>query len=294
MASQKDLEKKPKIKKVISRTEKILIVGVIVILVVAIICVGVFLLYPKYAGRPDWQILGSLNFSDSTWIEDMAKNRIHTSDKILDINSSFVYSEDTAYITYNYASPTSVADAKKYYLSAIPGSVDKKADSVAQLNIEGTLNGERISIVNYEADMLNAYDMKVVLQKDKAETIKQKLIAEFPEQVEKSIPEFAPVIQNERLGGYILYNDDELSNTSYAGSPIFSHAYRYKGTKADLITIEKAIKDKYPDSVFFEDIGSVYFKDQGYILSLNYTESDANILAVITIQKIPDTAKTSK
>lgn len=282
-----------KIKKFFVSKERRIFSAVIIVLVIAIICVSIFWVYPKLAGKPDWQIMGSLNFSDSTWIEDMVKNRIKTTDRALDISSSFVYSTDTAYITYTYASQTSVEDAKKFYLNQIPGSVDNKAGSVAQMSITGKLQGEGIEVENYEADVLNAYDVKVVLAKEKAEAIKSKLLAEFPAEVLTNVPEMAEIAKNEKLGGYIMYNDDQLSDSSYPGIPIYSVAYRYSGTKDDLIKIENVLKDKYSESVSFEDIGTVYFKSQGYIISLNYTESDSNKLAVITIQKIPDPAKTT-
>jgi hypothetical protein len=280
-------EKTAKLKRIISSKERLIFIIFSCAIAIAIICVSIFVVYPKFAGRPDWQVMGSLNFDDSTWIEDMVKNRVRTTDKAMDISSSFVYSTDTAYITYSYASSTSVADAKKFFLNQIPGAVDNKADSVSQLNIDGTLRGEKINIVDYQADVLNAFDVKVVLEEKKAEVIKQKLLAEYPVEVANNIPELAQIMKEEKLGGYVMYNDDELSSSSYPGIPIFSEAYRYSGSKDDLIAIEKALKQKYTDNTFFEDIGSIYFKDQGYIISLNYAESDQHTLAVITLQKRP-------
>lgn len=288
MKSKNDEKSKTKNKKAISRKEKSLLAGAIAVLAVAILCVVIFLLYPKLAGRPDWQIIGSLDFDDSTWIEDMAYNRVKPTEKLLDVSSSFVYSTDTAYITATYASGTTVENAKKYFLSQIPDSVDRFPDEDARLNIVGELNGEKYDIINYEADMFVAYDTKITIDREKADTIKEKLIKEFPVDVVKKVPELAQVTEHEKLGGYVMYNDDELSSSSYAGIPIFSEAYRYQGTIEDLIKIEKAIKDKYPESLFFEEVATVYFKDQGHIFSLSAEESDLNILAVITVQRIPE------
>lgn len=276
---------------VTSSKEKLFLTVIAIILTIAIIFVSIFFLYPKLAGRPDWQTMAFMDFNNSTWIEDMVNSRIKPVGKVLDISSSFVYSTDTAFITSTYASNKSIEEARKYYLSQIPGSVDNSKDIASKLNIEGILRGEKISIVNYEADVFNAFDTKVTIEKDKAEEIKKKLIQEFPTDILNKLPELAELMKNEKLGGYVMYNDDELSNTSYPGAPIFSEAYRYKGSKAELIKIEKAIKEKYSDSIFFEDIGTVYFKTLGFIFSLNVTESDNNILAVVTVQKIPDSAK---
>jgi hypothetical protein len=109
---KKETTKKTKQKRALSRKEKTILIGASVVLVIAIICVCVFAVYPKLAGKPDWQILGSLDFNNSAWIEDMASNRIKPTGKALDIASSFVYSKDTAYITTQYASTTTVPDAK--------------------------------------------------------------------------------------------------------------------------------------------------------------------------------------
>ena len=279
--------------KPISKKEKLILTTLIIVLVIAIACVSVFLLYPRLAGKPDWQILSSLNFNNSTWIEEMAYNRIKPTDKTIDINSSFVYSKDTAYITCAYASSSSVEDAKKYYLEQIPGSVDNEAGETMRMDIAGEKNGEQYDITNYEADMFNAYDVKVTIDRDKAAQIKEKLVKEFPQQAVDSIPELAGILTGEKLGGYVMYNDDELSSYSYAGYPIFSVAYRYAGSKDELAEVQKAMKANYPGSLLFEDADAVYIKHQGHIISLSIVESDLNYLAVITVQKIPDDAKTS-
>ncbi len=275
--------------KAMSRREKLVLTALSILLVIAIVIVSVFLLYPRLAGRPDWQIMMSLSFDDSAWIKDMVGNRIKPTGKVIDISSSFVYSEDTAYITSTYASMTTIADAKAYYLSQIPGSVDYEADQVARMNIAGELRGEKVDVTNYQADLFNAYDTKVVIDKEKAEKIKQKLIDEFPDDVVKDLPELAGVLAHPKLGGYIMYNDDELSNYSYAGVPIFSVAYRYGGAREELALIQQTIENNYSDSILFDDGETVYFKAKGHIISLSISESDMNILAVITIQRIPGT-----
>ena len=278
--TEKGSQKKP-----ISRKEKLILTTLLVLLVIAIACVSVFLLYPRLAGRPDWQILMSLDFNDSTWIEDMVYNRIKPTEKTIDINSSFVYSQDTAYITAAYASSASVEDAKSYYLAQIPGSVDNEAGEMTRMDVMGEKNGED--------DMFTAYDTKVTIDSDKAAQIKDKLIKEFPQQVLGNIPELAGILAGEKLGGYVMYNDDELSSYSYAGYPIFSVAYRYAGTKDELSEVQKTMKAKYTDSIMFEDADAVYIKDQGYIISFTITESDLNYLAVITVQRIPENAVSS-
>ena len=277
--------------KAMSRKEKRFLIALSILLVIAIAFVSVFLLYPRLAGRPDWQIMLSLDFDDSAWIKDMVHNRIKPTGKALDISSSFVYSEDTAYITSVYASLTTVEEAKAYYLNQIPGSVDYEAEQVSRLSIAGELRGEKIDVTNYQADLFNAYDTKVVIDKDKADKIKQKLIEEFPADVIESLPELATVLENKKLGGYIMYNDDELSNYSYADIPIYSVAYRYGGSKDELALIQKTIEQQYADSILFDDGETVYFKEKGYIISLSISESDLNILAVITLQEIPGSAR---
>ena len=283
---------KSKQAKPISKKEKRLLTALIIVLVIAIAIVSVFLLYPRLAGKPDWQILSSLDFNNSTWIKEMAHNRIQPTEKTIDINSSFVYSKDTAYITYAYASSSSVEDAKKYYLEQIPGSVDNEAGEAMRMNVTGEKNGEMYDITNYEADMFNAFDVKITIDEDKASRIKEKLIKEFPQQAMDSVSEFAGILSSEKLGGYVMYNDDELSNYSYAGYPIYSAAYRYSGSKEELSEVQKALEANYTDSILFEDADAVYIKHQGYLISLTITESDLNYLAVITVQKIPDDRKT--
>jgi hypothetical protein len=291
-AEKKKMTTKKEANKTIDRKEKTTLIVISCVLLIAIIFVSVFLLYPNLVGRPDWQTMAFLDFNDSTWIEKMVNSRVKTTGKAINISSSFVYSTDTAFITYTYASSTNIKDAKQFYLDQIPNSVDNYADMVSKLNIVGMLQGEKIDIVNYEADLLNAYDTKVVLEKDKSDTIKKKLIQEFPVDFLNKFPEIAQIMKNEKLGGYVMYNNDELSNNSYPDVPIFSEAYRYNGSSADLAENQKAIKEKYKSSVYFEDGGMVYFKDQGHIISLSIVESDLNILAVITVQKIPDNATT--
>lgn len=278
-------------KKDMSSKEKLIMIVIASLLTIAIVFVSIFILYPKLFGRPDWQISATLEFNNDSWIKDMANNRIKPTDKAIDINSSFVYSKDTAFITYMYASSASIENARKYYLSQIPDSMDYSSDIDSKINITGTLQGEEINIVNYEADVLNALDVKIIIEKQKAETIKKKLIEEYPAEVLNKLPEIAELMKNEKLGGYIMYNDDQLSNTSYPSVPIFSEAYRINSSKAELIEILKTIKEKYSGSIYLEEIDTVYFKEMGYIISLNASESDNNILAVVTVQKIPDSAK---
>lgn len=287
--AKKETKTSGKLKKTMSGKEKRILIVLSSVLALAIILVSIFVLYPKLSGRPDWQIMSALDFNNDTWIEEMVDNRIKPTEKAIDINSSFVYSKDTAFITAMYASSSNINDARKYFLSAIPGAVDYSTDVDSSINITGMLRKEEeINIVNYEADVLNAFDIKIILEKDKAEAIKKKLIEEFPAEVLYKLPEIAGIMKCEKLGGYVMYDDDELSNTSYPGVPIFSEAYRYNGAQAELVEIQKAIKEKYTTSIYLEQIGTVYFKKMGYIFSLNVSESDNNILAVITAQKIPD------
>jgi len=274
------------------KIDKTIFTIITLVLLIAIILVSIFMLYPRVAGRPDWQTMLMLDFDDSTWVEEMVNRRVKPSGTVMDISSSFVYSTDTAFIQYTYASPTSINEAKEYFLNKIPGSVDLAEGVPSKLSIKGMINDEEIDVVNYEADLLNAYDLKVVIDRQKAEKIKSKLIAEYPTDFLKGYPEIAAVMKKEKLGGYVMYNDDELSNNSYAGAPIFSEAYRYGGTQEQLLAELKAIKEKYSSSVFFEDGQMAFFKDQGHIISLSIVESDLNILAVVSVQKIPEDAKT--
>lgn len=288
--TKKSTASSKKEKKTMSKKEKFFLGLILVVLVIAIILVSIFLLYPKLAGRPDWQIKMGLDFDDSTWIEEMVNGRIKPTEKVIDITSSFVYSTDNAFITYTYGSTTNIEDASAYYLGQIPGSVDYGAEDVSNMNVVGTLNGEDIDIVNYEADILNAYDTKVTIDEDMAEFIKTKLLYEFPANFLNTFPEIALIRTEEKLGGYVMYNDDDLSSNSYPGAPIFSEAYRYSGSKETLEAIQISLSEKYKSSVYFEDGETVYFKDQGHIISLSVTESDLNLLAVITVQKIPSYA----
>jgi hypothetical protein len=281
-------------KKAMGKKEKFFMGFAVVVLVLAIILVSIFLLYPKLAGRPDWQVKISLDFKDSDWVQEMVSRRIEPTQKVIDITSSFVYSTETAFLSYTYGSTANIEDAAAHYLAQIPGSVDRKADDVSNMNVAGTLNGEKVDIVNYEAELLNAYDIKVTIDDDIAEFIKTKLIYEFPDDFLNTFPEIALIRNNEKLGGYVMYNDDDLSSNSYVGVPIFSEAYRYSGPKEELIAIQIALSEKYNESVYFEKGEMVYFKDRGYIISLVITESDLNLLAVITVQKIPDDALTDE
>lgn len=286
--ADKNTSKNNENKKSMSKKEKLIYTIIIVILIIAIVMVSVLFLYPKLAGRPDWHIKAFFDFNDSTWIEDMVNRRLDPKEKMLDISSQFVYSEDSAFITVVYGSGATISEAKQYYLDAIPGSVDYKEDSVSQMQIAGELNGEEIEVINYEADVLNAYDVKVTLNEDMAVFLKERLEEAFPQDVVASYPELAAIIKNsDMLGGYVKYNDDELSSSSYVGVPIYSRAYRYAGTKEDLIAIQRDFESQFPDSLYFEDIDTVYFMDNGHIISMAITESDFNLLAVITVQEIP-------
>jgi len=289
-AVKKDTATNKSSKKAMSKKEKLFLTVLSFILVTAIICVCVFLLYPKLAGRPDWHVLMFLDFDDSEWIEEMVDNRIEPIGKQIEIRSSFVYSADTAFINTTYGSTASIEEARKHYLGQIPESIDVYADAASQMKVMGTLNEEDVDIINYEAEMLNALDTKVTIDKDVAEKIKGKLLAEYPSDVVKKYPELAAIMRSEKLGGRITYDDDELSSKSYPGVPIFSEAYRYPGYLADLVLVQKSLDEKYSHSVYLEDIGALYFWDEGYIISLSITESDLNLLAVITVQKSPEGA----
>jgi hypothetical protein len=191
------------------------------------------------------------------------------------------------FINAVYGSTTTIPDAREYFLGKIPDSIDKNEESVSNLSIYGNLNGEDIEIKNYAADVMNAYDTKITLKGDMASFLRKKLADAFPEALIAEYPELASISQNELLGGYVMYNDDKLSSHSYPGTPIYSRAYRYYGDKQDLTDLQLSIKDQYSDSLYFEDIDSLYFMDNGHIFSVTLTESDANLLAVVTVQEIP-------
>lgn len=270
------------------KSEKIVYIAIIFLLAIAIISVSVLVLYPKLAGRPDWHIKAFFDLNNDQWIEEMVEQRIEPTGKTLEITSSFVYSQDTAFINAVYGSNTTIADAKEYYLKMIPGSVDHKEESVSGMEIYGSINGENIEIRNYEADVMNAYDTKITIKSEMASFLRKKLTEAYPEKLVAGYPELALISQNELLGGYVMYNDNELSSHSYPGVPIFSRAYRHYGDKRDIIELQLSLKEQYSYSLYFEDIDSLYFMDNGHIFSLTLTESDMNLLAAITVQKIPE------
>lgn len=281
--NQKNTNKKP-----ISKVEKLVYTLIVIVLVIAIVLVSVLVLYPKLAGRPDWHIKAFLDFEDSEWIEEMVEGRIEPTDKVLEMSSSFVYSADTAFITTVYGSSANIAQAKEYYLNSIDGAVDYEADSVSNMHISGQINGEKIEVVNYAADILNGFDTQITINKQLGDFLKDRLIEAYPSDIVSGYEELDAIMQNEKLGGYVMYNDDELSSYSYPGVPIYSEAYRYSGSKEDLISVQQQIKEKYISSVYFEGIDTVYFMNSTYILSLSISQSDINLLAVITIQEIPE------
>lgn len=286
--TEKNVKNKNIKDKSLKKSELLIYIAIIILLVVAIASVSVLVLYPKFAGRPDWHIKAFFDFSKDEWIEDMVEKRLEPTGKILDITSSFVYSKDTAFINAVYGSSTTVPLAKEYFLGIIPGSVDNDEDSVSNLEIHGNLNGEDIEIKNYEADVMNAYDTKITLKGDMASFLRKQLAEAYPEELVAGYPELSLISQNELLGGYVMYNDNQLSSHSYPGFPIFSRAYRYYGDKQDITELQLTIKEQYKDSLYFEDVDSLYFMDNGHIFSLTLTESDMNLLAVITVQEIPE------
>ena len=273
--------------KSLSKLEKLIYTTVIVLLVIAIVSVSVLVLYPKLAGRPDWHIKAFFSFDNSEWIEEMAENRVEPIDKVFDMTSSFVYSEDSAFITQTYSSEATIAEAREYYLEQIPQSVDYDDGKYVELEINGNLNGEEIEVKNYEADVFNAFETKIDINEDMAAFLRKMLIAAFPVDLVASYPELAVIMQNDKLGGYVMYNDDELSTHSYPGIPIYSEAYRFKGDKELLTEMQLDIKNRYTNSLYFEDEDTLYFMDNGHIFSVAITESDLNLLAVISVQKIP-------
>ena len=275
--------------KKLSKFEKWIYSVVIAVLVIAITLVSILVLYPKLAGRPDWHVKAFFDLDNEKWIEEMVERRIKPTGKILDMTSSFVYSQDTAFINMVYGSQSTLSEAREYYLEALPGSVDYDEGSVSGMDIRGSINGEDIEIKNYQADILNAFDTKIIIDSEMAAFLREKIEEAFPEEFVAGYPEFLNLIMNsELLGGYVKYNDDELSSSSYVGVPIYSRAYRYNGTKDDLVAMQTSLKEQFPNSLYFEDIDTVYFLDNGHIISLAITESDFNVLGVITVQEIPE------
>jgi len=273
--------------KSLSKLEKLIYTTVIVLLVIAIVSVSVLVLYPKLAGRPDWHIKAFFSFDNSEWIEEMAENRVEPIDKVFDMTSSFVYSEDSAFITQTYSSEATIAEARAYYLEQIPESVDYDDGKYVELEINGNLNDEQIEVKNYEADVFNAFETKIDINEDMAAFLRKMLIAAFPADLIASYPEFAVIMQSDKLGGYVMYNDDELSTHSYPDMPIFSEAYRFTGSKELLTEMQLDMKDRYSNSIYFEDEDTLYFMDKGHIFTFALTESDLNLLAVISVQEIP-------
>ena len=285
--SEKKNNKKNIKEKSLSKLEKLVYIIIVSVLVIAIVSVSVLILYPKLAGRPDWHIKAFFSFNNSKWIEEMAENRVKPIDKVFDMTSSFVYSEDSAFITQIYSSEATIAEAKEYFLKQIPQSIDYDEGKYSEIEINGSLNGEKIEIRNYEADVFNAFDTKIIINEDMAAFLRKTLDAAFPADLIESYPEFASIMQNDKLGGYVMYNDDNLSTHSYPGVPIFSVAYRFSGSKEALTEMQLEMKSRYSDSLYFEEEDILYFMDSGHIFTFALTESDLNLLAVIAVQEIP-------
>lgn len=270
----------------------LLVIGIVLILTLVII--------PKsmnpskvYEYKGDEFDFSQTDFTDSKWICDLAEQKIafYEADFIQDM--AFTYSEDEGYLSVTYVSGQAADATRTYYMRLLENAVAGDGNTEALLNISGEISGTEISIKNYFSDVTNLYKITFTLQEETVGYIKNLTGDMYPTEMLSNIHELAYFMEGGVYGGYVLYNMNEYSETSYDKVPIASRAYF---TNDDLDNYMKNLKDThslFDEFRLVEEKNAAYGKKDGYLIRLGFVVNQKDqALSTISAQKIPEDIET--
>jgi hypothetical protein len=260
-----------------------LIVGVAVIIAVLNRFTDVFTIKPT-----EKRIAGNLDLTDPYWIEQLAELNIPSYKKDFSIYTAFSYNGEECFITQVYATQADLSAVRMHYFETLENPREQGKNTVASIGVGGTIKGRNVDVENYFSEVTNLVRVDIEMDGEHADLIRQKIIASFPQPAIEAAPEIAVLASGQSRSGYVLYSSNAFALDSYANVPVFSRAYVYDGTEAELKAQIDTLAGRFSDPAnALIGGGMAEIKYGGYLYQIKPVVSDNETLVAVMVQTVP-------
>jgi hypothetical protein len=234
------------------------------------------------------RIARNLDLADPRWVEQLAELNIAPYKKDFSIYTAFSYTGSACSVTQVYATRAELDAIRAYYLGTLDDAREQGRNTVGRLGVGGTVKGRKVDVENYFSEVTNLVRVDIEMNGEYAERIRQKIIASFPQPAIDAAPEIAALAAGQSRDGYVLYSSNAFALDSYADVPVFSRAYSYEGTEAELRARIDTLAGRFTDPAnAIIGGGTAEIKYGGYLYQIKPVVSGGETLVAIVVQSIP-------
>jgi hypothetical protein len=235
-------------------------------------------------------IARNLDFTVPAWVEDLAELNVPSYMKDFSIYGAFTYLGEESTVTLVYSTRAELEAIRTYYTDILDDSWEDGKNGVASLGLRGKVKGRDVRVTNYFSEVANLIRVDIVMDGEYAALIREKIIAAFPQPALDAAPEIAALAAEQSGEGYVLYDNNAFALGNYVNVPIFSRAYPYNGTLAELKARIDALGETFRDpgnALIGEGLAEI--KHAGYLYQIKPVEARGQIMVALMVQRIPDT-----
>jgi hypothetical protein len=259
------------------------------IVIASVLAAGLYRFTGIFAVKPtEPRIARNLDLADPHWVEQLAELNIPSYKKDFSIYTAFSYTGAECSVTQVYATRAELDAIRSYYLDVLDNAREQGRNTVGRLGVGGTVKGRRVDVENYFSEVTNLVRVDIEMNGEYAEQIRQKIIASFPQPAIEATPEIAAFTAGQSKNGYVLYSSNAFALDSYANVPVFSRAYTYNGTEAELKARIDTLAGRFTDPAnALIGGGTAEIKYGGYLYQIKPVVSEGETLVAVTVQTIP-------
>lgn len=263
-----------------------LVIAVLVIIIIA--AAGIFFLPGIFPGDLEKATIKRLDFAETEWIEKIMTENVPLYEKDFLINEAYVYSEAEGKLVLTYATKAEMDDLRAHFKANLTDYKEENTNDQGNLSLSGFADKRKVSVRNYFSEVTNIIEITLVFDGENEQLLRQKVVANFPEEALASAPLLSEFMAGETTSGYVLYDYDEYSDRFYAGSPIFSRSYSSVSTLGDLKKSIDGLAEHYsdPKTAIISD-GEALIKADDYLFSVSAIEVKGQAKTVLTVQHKP-------
>jgi hypothetical protein len=259
------------------------------IVAAAVLVAGLYRFTGIFEVKPtEPRIARNLDLADSLWVEQLAELNVPPYKKDFSIYTAFSYADAECSVTQVYATRAELDVIRSYYLEVLDNAREQGRNTVGRLEVGGTVKGRKVKVENYFSEVTNLVRVDIEMNGEYAEQIRQKIIAAFPQPAIDAAPEIAVFAAGQSRDGYVLYSSNAFALDSYANVPVFSRAYTYHGTEAELKARINTLAGRFSDPAnALIGGGTAEIKYGGYLYQIKPLVSEGETLVTVAVQTIP-------
>lgn len=258
-----------------------------VIVAAALLFVCLYRFTDLFAFKPtEKSIARDLDCNDSQWPDTLMEVTLPSFKKDFPVYCVFSDSNGTHTLTQVYASRADLGDIRSHYSNLLEDPVLPETNSVGVLELSGIRNGRKVKVVNYFSEVSNLIRVDIEMSGEHADAMWRKVTDAFPSRALEEVPGIADFAVGESTEGYVMYNYNEYAADMYANVPLFSRAYAFSGTRAELEARINTLGEQY-NGVVVRGEGSVELRHEDWIYEVRALESFSGVKAALIIQAVP-------